>query len=275
MDIFYKGGLKMQEIELQDEERTKKLDEKILSEIKNGTRKRDIVKKLEISFDILNDSLNRLTRKGLFTNSDIKKYQDEALDRGVFELIQQGYEDREQMRILLHSTLNDVGFSMKRLVDSGRIDKVQLNLKTKSREERKKRFLELLTEGETVKSASKIVGISVSIGSTYAKELVDEGKIERKDIKKGQAGRPPKISDATTEEERIKNEKRIKTEEVKKLTQEETEQLIVEYLKEGFNIQKIANDIGKGYIELRPIIDKVVREGRVPVPEKKQKRSEN
>lgn len=275
MDIFYKGGLEMQEIELQDEERTKKLDEKILSEIKNGTRKRDIVKKLEISFDILNDSLNRLTRKGLFTNSDIKKYQDEALDRGVFELIQQGYEDREQMRILLHSTLNDVGFSMKRLVDSGRIDKVQLNLKTKSREERKKRFLELLTEGETVKSASKIVGISVSIGSTYAKELVDEGKIERKDIKKGQAGRPPKISDATTEEERIKNEKRIKTEEVKKLTQEETEQLIVEYLKEGFNIQKIANDIGKGYIELRPIIDKVVREGRVPVPEKKQKRSEN
>ena len=164
---------------------------------------------------------------------------------------------------------------MRRLVDSGRIDKVQLNLKTKSREERKKRFLELLTEGETVKSASKIVGISVSIGSTYAKELVDEGKIERKDIKKGQAGRPPKISDATTEEERIKNEKRIKTEEVKKLTQEETEQLIVEYLKEGFNIQKIANDIGKGYIELRPIIDKVVREGRVPVPEKKQKRSEN
>lgn len=275
MDIFYKGGLEMQEIELQDEERTKKLDEKILSEIKNGTRKRDIVKKLKISFDILNDSLNRLTRKGLFTNSDIKKYQDEALDRGVFELIQQGYEDREQMRILLHSTLNDVGFSMRRLVDSGRIDKVQLNLKTKSREERKKRFLELLTEGETVKSASKIVGISVSIGSTYAKELVDEGKIERKDIKKGQAGRPPKISDATTEEERIKNEKRIKTEEVKKLTQEETEQLIVEYLKEGFNIQKIANDIGKGYIELRPIIDKVVREGRVPVPEKKQKRSEN
>lgn len=275
MDIFYKGGLEMQEIELQDEERTKKLDEKILSEIKNGTRKRDIVKKLEISFDILNDSLNRLTKKGLFTNSDIKKYQDEALDRGVFELIQQGYEDREQMRILLHSTLNDVGFSMRRLVDSGRIDKVQLNLKTKSREERKKRFLELLTEGETVKSASKIVGISVSIGSTYAKELVDEGKIERKDIKKGQAGRPPKISDATTEEERIKNEKRIKTEEVKKLTQEETEQLIVEYLKEGFNIQKIANDIGKGYIELRPIIDKVVREGRVPVPEKKQKRSEN
>lgn len=275
MDIFYKGGLEMQEIELQDEERTKKLDEKILSEIKNGTRKRDIVKKLEISFDILNDSLNRLTRKGLFTNSDIKKYQDEALDRGVFELIQQGYEDREQMRILLHSTLNDVGFSMRRLVDSGRIDKVQLNLKTKSREERKKRFLELLTEGETVKSASKIVGISVSIGSTYAKELVDEGKIERKDIKKGQAGRPPKISDATTEEERIKIEKRIKTEEVKKLTQEETEQLIVEYLKEGFNIQKIANDIGKGYIELRPIIDKVVREGRVPVPEKKQKRSEN
>lgn len=275
MDIFYKGGLKMQEIELQDEERTKKLDEKILSEIKNGTRKRDIVKKLKISFDILNDSLNRLTRKGLFTNSDIKKYQDEALDRGVFELIQQGYEDREQMRILLHSTLNDVGFSMRRLVDSGRIDKVQLNLKTKSREERKKRFLELLTEGETVKSASKIVGISVSIGSTYAKELVDEEKIERKDIKKGQAGRPPKISDATTEEERIKNEKRIKTEEVKKLTQEETEQLIVEYLKEGFNIQKIANDIGKGYIELRPIIDKVVREGRVPVPEKKQKRSEN
>lgn len=275
MDIFYKGGLKMQEIELQDEERTKKLDEKILSEIKNGTRKRDIVKKLEISFDILNDSLNRLTRKGLFTNSDIKKYQDEALDRGVFELIQQGYEDREQMRILLHSTLNDVGFSMRRLVDSGRIDKVQLNLKTKSREERKKRFLELLTEGETVKSASKIVGISVSIGSTYAKELIDEGKIERKDIKKGQAGRPPKISDTTTEEERIKIEKRIKTEEVKKLTQEETEQLIVEYLKEGFNIQKIANDIGKGYIELRPIIDKVVREGRVPVPEKKQKRSEN
>lgn len=275
MDIFYKGGLEMQEIELQDEERTKKLDEKILSEIKNGTRKRDIVKKLEISFDILNDSLNRLTRKGLFTNSDIKKYQDEALDRGVFELIQQGYEDREQMRILLHSTLNDVGFSMRRLVDSGRIDKVQLNLKTKSREERKKRFLELLTEGETVKSASKIVGISVSIGSTYAKELVNEGKIERKDIKKGQAGRPPKISDATTEEERIKIEKRIKTEEVKKLTQEETEQLIVEYLKEGFNIQKIANDIGKGYIELRPIIDKVVREGRVPVPEKKQKRSEN
>lgn len=275
MDIFYKGGLEMQEIELQDEERTKKLDEKILSEIKNGTRKRDIVKKLEISFDILNDSLNRLTKKGLFTNSDIKKYQDEALDRGVFELIQQGYEDREQMRILLHSTLNDVGFSMRRLVDSGRIDKVQLNLKTKSREERKKRFLELLTEGETVKSASKIVGISVSIGSTYAKELVDEGKIERKDIKKGQAGRPPKISGATTEEERIKNEKRIKTEEVKKLTQEETEQLIVEYLKEGFNIQKIANDIGKGYIELRPIIDKVVREGRVPVPEKKQKRSEN
>lgn len=275
MDIFYKGGLEMQEIELQDEERTKKLDEKILSEIKNGTRKRDIVKKLGISFDILNDSLNRLTREGLFTNSDIKKYQDEALDRGVFELIQQGYEDREQMRILLHSTLNDVGFSMRRLVDSGRIDKVQLNLKTKSREERKKRFLELLTEGETVKSASKIVGISVSIGSTYAKELVDEGKIERKDIKKGQAGRPPKISDATTEEERIKIEKRIKTEEVKKLTQEETEQLIVEYLKDGFNIQKIANDIGKGYIELRPIIDKVVREGRVPVPEKKQKRSEN
>ena len=44
MDIFYKGGLEMQEIELQDEERTKKLDEKILSEIKNGTRKRDIVK---------------------------------------------------------------------------------------------------------------------------------------------------------------------------------------------------------------------------------------
>ena len=275
MDIFYKGGLEMQEIELQDEERTKKLDEKILSEIKNGTRKRDIVKKLEISFDLLNDSLNWLTRKGLFTHSDIKKYQDEALDRGVFELIQQGYEDREQMRILLHSTLNDVGFSMRRLVDSGRIDKVQLNLKTKSREERKKRFLELLTEGETVKSASKIVGISVSIGSTYAKELVDEGKIERKDIKKGQAGRPPKISDTTTEEERIKIEKRIKTEEVKKLTQEETEQLIVEYLKEGFNIQKIANDIGKGYIELRPIIDKVVREGRVPVPEKKQKRSEN
>lgn len=275
MDIFYKGGLEMQEIELQDEERTKKLDEKILSEIKNGTRKRDIVKKLEISFDILNDSLNRLTRKGLFTHSDIKKYQDEALDRGVFELIQQGYEDREQMRILLHSTLNDVGFSMRRLFDSGRIDKVQLNLKTKSREERKKRFLELLTEGETVKSASKIVEISVSIGSTYAKELVDEGKIERKDIKKGQAGRPPKISDATTEEERIKIEKRIKTEEVKKLTQEETEQLIVEYLKKGFKIQKIANDIGKGYIELRPIIDKVVREGRVPVPEKKQKRSEN
>ena len=58
----------MQEIEVQDEERTKKLDEKILSEIKNGTRKRDIVKKLKISFDILNDSLNRLTRKGLFTN---------------------------------------------------------------------------------------------------------------------------------------------------------------------------------------------------------------
>lgn len=275
MDIFYKGGLEMQEIELQDEERTKKLDEKILSEIKDGTRKRDIVKKLGISFDILNDSLNRLTREGLFTNSDIKKYQDEALDRGVFELIQQGYEDREQMRILLHSTLNDVGFSMRRLVDSGKIDKVQLNLKTKSREERKKQFLELLTEGETVKNASKIVGISVSIGSTYAKELVDEGKIERKDIKKGQVGRPPKISDATTEEERIKIEKRIKTEEVKKLTQEETEQLIVEYLKEGLNIQKIANNIGKGYNELRPIIDKVVREGRVPVPEKKQVRSEN
>lgn len=275
MDIFYKGGLEMQEIELQDEERTKKLDEKILSEIKDGTRKRDIVKKLGISFDILNDSLNRLTREGLFTNSDIKKYQDEALDRGVFELIQQGYEDREQMRILLHSTLNDVGFSMRRLVDSGKINKVQLNLKTKSREERKKQFLELLTEGETVKNASKIVGISVSIGSTYAKELVDEGKIERKDIKKGQVGRPPKISDATTEEERIKIEKRIKTEEVKKLTQEETEQLIVEYLKEGLNIQKIANNIGKGYNELRPIIDKVVREGRVPVPEKKQGRSEN
>lgn len=69
MDIFYKGGLEMQEIELQDEERTKKLDEKILSEIKNGTRKRDIVKKLEISFDILNDSLNRLTRKGLHTQT--------------------------------------------------------------------------------------------------------------------------------------------------------------------------------------------------------------
>lgn len=275
MDIFYKGGLEMQEIELQDEERTKKLDEKILSEIKNGTRKRDIVKKLEISFDILNDSLNRLTREGLFTNSDIKKYQDEALDRGVFELIQQGYEDREQMRILLHSTLNDVGFSMRRLVDSGKINKVQLNLKTKSREERKRQFLELLTEGETVKNASKIVGISVSIGSTYAKELVDEGKIERKDIKKGQVGRPPKISDATTEEERIRIEKRIKTEEVKKLTQEETEQVIVEYLKEGLNIQKIANNIGKGYNELRPIIDKVVREGRVPVPEKKQGRSEN
>lgn len=264
----------MQEIELQDEERLKELDEKILSEIKNGTRKKDIVKKLEISFDILNDSLNRLTRKGLFTNSDFKKYQDEALDRGLLELIQQGYEDREQMRILLHSTLKDVGFSMRRLAESGKIDKVQLNLKTKSREQRKEHFLELLIEGETIKNASKIAGISVSIGSTYAKELVDEGKIERKDIKKGSTGRPPKISDAKNEEERIRIEKRIKAEEAKKLTQEETEQLVVEYLKEGLNIQKIANKIGKGYNELRPVIDKVVREGRVPAPEKKHRRSE-
>lgn len=248
----------MEEMDSQQIENLMEQDESVLKELKKGNNIVKIALMLNLDRKNVNASIKRLMDNGLITSEKIAMYQDDAIDRVVLELVNKKYSV-VQIYELTKLGYKDIILAKERLAKRGKLDEKELNLNTRVKEERKDKLVELLKSGLTRKEASKMLNMSMGTIYEYTTELIREGKIKKEEIHVDKAGRK---SNKTTD---IHVEVEQKTEQ----ENEDVEQRVIEMLQEGLNFTQILREFALSPRNMRSVIDKVIREERVKVPDKK------
>ncbi len=233
-------------------EKIREQDEKVLAELKKGNNRTKITIVLNLDRKSVNASIRRLINNGIITSKEIIMYQEVAIDKVVLELVKKRYPIT-QINAITNIGYNDIVASKERLAARGELDEKELNLKTRVRSEKKEKLLELLKSGMTRKEASETLGVSRGTVYEYTEELIKEGKIKKEEINFEKCGR-----------KRNENVERHGNFEVEL---EQVEQKVADLLQAGWNLTRISREFGTSPRKMRPVVDKVVREGRVKAPE--------
>lgn len=237
-------------------EKLREQDEKVLAELKKGNNRTKITIVLNLDRKSVNASIRRLINNGIITSKEIIMYQEVAIDKVVLELVKKRYPIT-QINAITNIGYNDIVASKERLVARGELDEKELNLKTRVRSEKKEKLLELLKSGMTRKEASETLGVSRGTVYEYTEELIREGRIKKEEINFEKCGR-----------KRNENVERHENFEVElEQEREKVEQKVAELLQAGLNLTQISREFEISQRKIRPIVDKVVREGRVKAPE--------
>ena len=232
-------------------------DEKVLAELKKGNNRTKITIVLNLDRKSVNASIRRLINNGIITSKEIIMYQEVAIDKVVLELVKKRYPIT-QINAITNIGYKDIVASKERLVARGELDEKELNLKTRVRTEKKEKLLELLKSGMTRKEASETLGVSRGTVYEYTEELIREGRIKKEEINFEKCGR-----------KRNENVERHGNFEVElEQEREKVEQKVAELLQAGLNLTQISREFEISQRKIRPIVDKVVREGRVKAPER-------
>lgn len=231
-------------------------DEKVLAELKKGNNRTKITIVLNLDRKSVNASIRRLINNGIITSKEIIMYQEVAIDKVVLELVKKRYPIT-QINAITNIGYNDIVASKERLAARGELDEKELNLKTRVRTEKKEKLLELLKSGMTRKEASETLEVSRGTVYEYTEELIREGRIKKEEINFEKCGR-----------KRNENVERHGNFEVElEQEREKVEQKVAELLQAGLNLTQISREFEISQRKIRPIVDKVVREGRVKAPE--------
>lgn len=237
-------------------EKLREQDEKVLAELRKGNNRTKITMVLNLDRKSVNASIRRLIDNGLITSEEIVKYQETAIDKVVLELVKKRYPIT-QINAITNIGYKDIVASKERLAARGELDEKELNLKTRVRSEKKEKLLELLKSGMTRKEASETLGVSRGTVYEYTEELIKEGKIKKEEINFEKCGR-----------KRNENVERHGNFEVElEQEREKVEQKVADLLQAGWNLTRISREFGTSPRKMRPVVDKVVREGRVKAPE--------
>lgn len=238
-------------------EKLREQDEKVLAELKKGNNRTKITIVLNLDRKSVNASIRRLINNGIITSKEIIMYQEVAIDKVVLELVKKRYPIT-QINAITNIGYKDIVASKERLVARGELDEKELNLKTRVRTEKKEKLLELLKSGMTRKEASETLGVSRGTVYEYTEELIREGRIKKEEINFEKCGR-----------KRNENVERHGNFEVElEQEREKVEQKVAELLQAGLNLTQISREFEISQRKIRPIVDKVVREGRVKAPER-------
>ena len=227
-------------------EKIREQDEKVLAELKKGNNRTKITIVLNLDRKSVNASIRRLINNGIITSKEIIMYQEVAIDKVVLELVKKRYPIT-QINAITNIGYNDIVASKERLAARGELDEKELNLKTRVRSEKKEKLLELLKSGMTRKEASETLGVSRGTVYEYTEELIKEGKIKKEEINFEKCGR-----------KRNENVERHGNFEVEL---EQVEQKVADLLQAGWNLTRISREFGTSPRKMRPVVDKVVREG--------------
>ena len=237
-------------------EKLREQDEKVLAELKKGNNRTKITIVLNLDRKSVNASIRRLINNGIITSKEIIMYQEVAIDKVVLELVKKRYPIT-QINAITNIGYKDIVASKERLAARGELDEKELNLKTRVRTEKKEKLLELLKSGMTRKEASETLGVSRGTVYEYTEELIREGRIKKEEINFEKCGR-----------KRNENVERHGNFEVElEQEREKVEQKVAELLQAGLNLTQISREFEISQRKMRPIVDKVVREGRVKAPE--------
>lgn len=237
-------------------EKIREQDEKVLAELKKGNNRTKITIVLNLDRKSVNASIRRLINNGIITSKEIIMYQEVAIDKVVLELVKKRYPIT-QINAITNIGYNDIVASKERLAARGELDEKELNLKTRVRTEKKEKLLEILKSGMTRKEASETLGVSRGTVYEYTEELIREGRIKKEEINFEKCGR-----------KRNENVERHGNFEVElEQEREKVEQKVAELLQAGLNLTQISREFEISQRKIRPIVDKVVREGRVKAPE--------
>ncbi len=238
-------------------EKLREQDEKVLAELKKGNNRTKITIVLNLDRKSVNASIRRLINNGIITSKEIIMYQEVAIDKVVLELVKKRYPIT-QINAITNIGYKDIAASKERLAARGELDEKELNLKTRVRTEKKEKLLELLKSGMTRKEASETLGVSRGTVYEYTEELIREGRIKKEEINFEKCGR-----------KRNENVERHGNFEVElEQEREKVEQKVAELLQAGLNLTQISREFEISQRKIRPIVDKVVREGRVKAPER-------
>lgn len=238
-------------------EKLREQDEKVLAELKKGNNRTKITIVLNLDRKSVNASIRRLINNGIITSKEIIMYQEVAIDKVVLELVKKRYPIT-QINAITNIGYKDIVASKERLAARGELDEKELNLKTRVRTEKKEKLLELLKSGMTRKEASETLGVSRGTVYEYTEELIREGRIKKEEINFEKCGR-----------KRNENVERHGNFEVElEQEREKVEQKVAELLQAGLNLTQISREFEISQRKIRPIVDKVVREGRVKAPER-------
>lgn len=238
-------------------EKLREQDEKVLAELKKGNNRTKIMIVLNLDRKSVNASIRRLINNGIITSKEIIMYQEVAIDKVVLELVKKRYPIT-QINAITNIGYKDIAASKERLAARGELDEKELNLKTRVRTEKKEKLLELLKSGMTRKEASETLGVSRGTVYEYTEELIREGRIKKEEINFEKCGR-----------KRNENVERHGNFEVElEQEREKVEQKVAELLQAGLNLTQISREFEISQKKIRPIVDKVVREGRVKAPER-------
>lgn len=237
-------------------EKLREQDEKVLAELKKGNNRTKITIVLNLDRKSVNASIRRLINNGIITSKEIIMYQEVAIDKVVLELVKKRYPIT-QINAITNIGYKDIVASKERLAARGELDEKELNLKTRVRTEKKEKLLELLKSGMTRKEASETLGVSRGTVYEYTEELIREGRIKKEEINFEKCGR-----------KRNENIERHGNFEVElEQEREKVEQKVAELLQAGLNLTQISREFEISQRKMRPIVDKVVREGRAKAPE--------
>lgn len=237
-------------------EKIREQDEKVLAELKKENNRTKITIVLNLDRKSVNASIRRLINNGIITSKEIIMYQEVAIDKVVLELVKKRYPIT-QINAITNIGYNDIVASKERLAARGELDEKELNLKTRVRTEKKEKLLELLKSGMTRKEASETLEVSRGTVYEYTEELIREGRIKKEEINFEKCGR-----------KRNENVERHGNFEVElEQEREKVEQKVAELLQAGLNLTQISREFEISQRKIRPIVDKVVREGRVKAPE--------
>lgn len=237
-------------------EKLREQDEKVLAELKKGNNRTKITIVLNLDRKSVNASIRRLINNGIITSKEIIMYQEVAIDKVVLELVKKRYPIT-QINAITNIGYKDIVASKERLAARGELDEKELNLKTRVRTEKKEKLLELLKSGMTRKEASETLGVSRGTVYEYTEELIREGRIKKEEINFEKCGR-----------KRNENVERHGNFEVElEQEREKVEQKVAELLQAGLNLTQISREFEISQRKMRPIVDKVVREGRAKAPE--------
>lgn len=246
----------MEEKISQQVEKLREQDEKVLAELKKGNNRTKITIVLNLDRKSVNASIRRLINNGIITSKEIIMYQEVAIDKVVLELVKKRYPIT-QINAITNIGYKDIVASKERLAARGELDEKELNLKTRVRTEKKEKLLELLKSGMTRKEASETLGVSRGTVYEYTEELIREGRIKKEEINFEKCGR-----------KRNENVERHGNFEVElEQEREKVEQKVAELLQAGLNLTQISREFEISQRKMRPIVDKVVREGRAKAPE--------
>ena len=236
IDILISKGLLGEEYKNLKKKETLQRKQQALNLIREGKTVKEIAETLGVVQDTIYVYIKEFIKNGEMEKEDLKKNLDLELENKVLELRKKEYSKQQIMEKLGigQKTVVDI---IQRLADEGKLPGTMLPVsqdKIAKKEQMKSDVQKLIGGGYTVAETARIIRVSESTVYNYIKELINEGKIDEREIF-------------------LKKQARLN----------ELEQTIIELLRAGNNRKQIAKELNISYNELNPIINRLIVENKV------------